>query len=369
MNNPIHIVCLDAPSPPDYGGAIDMYYKIIALAQSGRKIILHFFDYNNSRGVKGLEEWCSEIHAYKRKGISSVSLQVPYIINSRINRQLIEKLNKYEYPILLEGLHCSGIIPFINKKERIVVRMHNEEAEYYKRLAAQEQGMVRRLYFSLESRLIHKYYKRLAQYPVKYACLSSLDMEKFQGAGLRQFHFIPCFIPWQEIRIREGKGDYCLYHGNMKVAENVKAAEWLAAVFRKLDMVLVIAGNGISGQLKSLAKNAGNLRLIDRPSMEELDALIRDAHINVLPSMNATGVKLKVLHALTEGRFCISNQQGVAGSGVEHLVTIANNKDDFRKKLIELYEIAFTEEHKKNRGEVLAVYNNIKNAAKLNALY
>ena len=35
MNKKLYIVCLDAPAPADYGGAIDMYYKIEALAQKG----------------------------------------------------------------------------------------------------------------------------------------------------------------------------------------------------------------------------------------------------------------------------------------------------------------------------------------------
>ena len=49
MNEPIHIVCLDAPAPPDYGGAIDMYYTIIALAKTGRKPILHYFEYGEKK--------------------------------------------------------------------------------------------------------------------------------------------------------------------------------------------------------------------------------------------------------------------------------------------------------------------------------
>lgn len=369
MSDHLHIVCLDAPSPPDYGGAIDMYHKIIALAQTGRKIKLHYFDYNANRGIQGLETWCSEIHAYKRKGASSVSLRNPYIIQSRINQQLIDRLNQDHDPILLEGLHCSGIIPFIREKERIVIRIHNEEAEYYKRLADTETRFFKKLYYRIESFLIKRYYKKLSTYPVKYACLSRSDLDKLNALNLKQVHFIPCFIPWQQIKIKEGKGDYCLYHGNMRVTENEKAAEWLIQVFQKLNMVLVIAGKGISSRLRKTAGKSKNIRLIDAPSMNELDALIRDAHINVLPSMNATGVKLKVLHAVFEGRFCISNRQGVEGSEIEHLITIANDMDDLRKKLIDHWALSFTEEDKKNRNDVHAVYDNIRNASALNALW
>ena len=369
MNDYLHVVCLDAPSPPDYGGAIDMFYKIIALAESGKKIILHYYDYKGSRGVNGLEPYCAEINKYQRKGISSLSLNIPYIISSRKNQKLTDRLNADQHPILLEGLHCSGLIPAIRGKERIVLRMHNEEAEYYKRLASSETKPWLKLYYGFESYLLKKFYRKLSGYAVKYACLSTIDMEKFKESGLNGLNFVPCFIPWKTLNNRTGKGDYCLYHGNMKISENEKAAEWLIDIFRDLDIVLVIAGSGLSPNLKRKAAGSRNVRLINNPSMEELDAIIHDAHINVLPSLNATGVKLKLLHAVMEGRFCISNAHGAAGSGIAHLVSIAGDMDDFRKKILELWELPFTEEDKKNRSEALAVYDNIKNAKALSALW
>ena len=92
MSEYIHIVCLDAPSPPDYGGAIDMYYKITSLAALGKKIILHYFDYNQKRSADLLKEYCVEIHSYHRKSfVGSFSFSSPYIVNSRVNQPLIER--------------------------------------------------------------------------------------------------------------------------------------------------------------------------------------------------------------------------------------------------------------------------------------
>ena len=117
MSNYLHIVCLDAPSPPNYGGAIDMYYKITALAALGKKIILHYFDYKENRNAASLKDCCVEVHAYPRKGFIN-SFSLPYIISSRINRSLINRLNRDRFPVLLEGLHCSGIIPYLNDNSR-----------------------------------------------------------------------------------------------------------------------------------------------------------------------------------------------------------------------------------------------------------
>jgi hypothetical protein len=133
-------VCLDAPSPPSYGGAIDMYYKIKSLAAIGKKIILHYFDYNENRSTDGLNEICLEIYRYKRKSfIHSLFSFKAYIIQSRINADLIDRLNADEHSIIFEGLHCSGIIPHIYNQNRLIVRMQNEEATYYKSLSNSEK--------------------------------------------------------------------------------------------------------------------------------------------------------------------------------------------------------------------------------------
>ena len=162
MNEPIHIVCLDAPAPPDYGGAIDMYYTIVALAKTGRKPILHYFEYGEKRNTKELEPFCSAIYAYPRKSLlKSFSLSKPYIITSRINHNLISRLNQDQHPILLEGLHCTGILPELKNPQRVVVRMHNEEASYYQKLAENEKSFLKRIYYNMESSLLSGYYSKI----------------------------------------------------------------------------------------------------------------------------------------------------------------------------------------------------------------
>src|SRR5947209_5208098 len=131
----VHIVCLDAPEPADYGGAIDRYYMIRSLAATGKKIILHYFDYRKGRHADSLKDTCTAIHSYTRKKVGhSMPLLTPHIVGSRINPLLIERLNKDDYPVILEGFHCAGILPFLQHPERAVIRVINNEAAYYEHL-------------------------------------------------------------------------------------------------------------------------------------------------------------------------------------------------------------------------------------------
>ncbi|HEV7620970.1 MAG TPA: glycosyltransferase [Flavisolibacter sp.] len=372
MNDFIHIVCLASPSPPDYGGAIDMYYKIISLHGIGKKIILHYFDYKHKTNIADLEKYCHRIYAYKReKSLKSFSLKTPFIIKSRINKLLINKLNEDEFPVILEGLHCTGIIPYLNKEQRVIIRMHNNEPEYYKNLSFTEKNIFKRSYLKIESILLDKYQKKLSK-NITLACISKTDVEIFKDDyHFKNVYFIPCFIPWQSIKSKEEKGNYVLYHGNMSISENESAAIWLIkSLDSKPEIPITIAGKEISGILLKLASKYQHVRLINNPSSDELDKLIQNAEINILPSLNNTGVKLKLLHALIEGRFCITNYKGMLGTAIniDVPVSIANTSEQCIEKIHQLFNEEFSKKEIAGRQNIFSVYNNAKNALKLNEL-
>ncbi|RYG40404.1 MAG: mannosyltransferase, partial [Chitinophagaceae bacterium] len=177
MNKHLHIVCLDTPWPADYGGAIDMMNRIMMLHEMGIRIHLHYFSYNERGTPNELNQFCETIDVYERETIKkSFSFKMPFIVSSRINQQLVDRLNEDHYPILLEGIHCTGILQNMDLSNRkIVVRMHNEESVYYKELARVEPSLTKKLYFFNESRLLKKYSAHLPK-QCMYACVSGNDI-------------------------------------------------------------------------------------------------------------------------------------------------------------------------------------------------
>ena len=371
MNRHLHIVCLDVPWPADYGGAIDMLNRIKWLKKAGIGIHLHYYSYNERGAAEELNEYCETINVYERKtGHTSVSMRLPYIISSRINESLIENLKKDDHPILLEGIHCTGILPAMDlTRRKVVVRMHNEESVYYKELARSEQNLFKKIFFLNESRLLKKYNYRLPQDCV-YACISQTDARILK----EEFHllnsvFVPAFTGWQSVCGEEGIGNLCLYHGNLSVPENEEAAIWLLRrVFPKIKMPLVIAGKKPSRRLAKLAHLCQHTCLIPDPSEKQMDDLVRKAHIHVLPcfNRNVTGIRLKLLHALFEGRHCVTNEAMVEGTGLESACHIGNSADAFASIIMQLYRHPFTVEEINLRKHLLcATYNNEENARQL----
>mgnify|MGYP002397528009 CR=1 FL=1 len=367
MNRHLHIVCLDVPWPADYGGAIDMMNRIIFFNRLGIKIHLHYFSYNERGNPNELNQYCESIKVYERKtGRRGLSGKLPYTVASRINDKLIQNLQQDNYPVLLEGIHCTGILPAIMKEGRkIVVRMHNDESVYYKELARAETSLLKKIYFRRESRLLKKYAPSLPS-DCLYACVSQEDADTLkQHYHKPQVKLIPTFPAWQKINSLEGFGTLCLYHGNLSVPENEEAATWLIRkVFTKIRKPFVIAGKNPPKRLEKLIHLYKHTCLVANPSDNELNDLIRKAHINILPCFNkqVTGIRLKLLHALFEGRHCLVNEPMVKGTGLEGACHIASTAESFASVIAQLYHQPFTDEEISLREKLLSdTYDNEKN--------
>src|SRR5688500_12017553 len=244
VNRQLHIVCLDVPWPADYGGSIDMMNRIMMMKKAGIRIHLHYFSYNERGTPNELNQFCESIHIYPRStGRKGFSLKLPYIIASRINEDLINRLKQDDHPILLEGIHCTGILSDLDITNRkVVVRMHNEESRYYKELARSEAGWLKKLFFLNESRLLRVYNRHLPDDCV-FACVSAKDVQVLREEyKLDKVVLIPTFPAWQTVSGEEGIGNLCLYHGNLSVPENEEAAMWLLRkVFTRIRVPFVIA--------------------------------------------------------------------------------------------------------------------------------
>ncbi len=368
MDKHLHIVCLEIPFPADYGGVVDLFYKIKSLHQLGVKIHLHCFT-KDRQPQDELNKYCETVNYYSRKNnISSFSFTMPFIVKSRVNEELISNLKKDNYPVLLEGIHCTYYLKTGELNNRkVIVRLHNVEFEYYKQLAKHEGSLFKKLYYLHESRLLKKYEKAIAG-KASFLAVSKQDLYVYQNEmNATNVHYLPVFIPYSLAVGAAGKGCFCLYHGNLSINENEEAATWLLEkVFSKLLLPFVIAGKNPSKKLQQLAHDHQHTCLVANPSDKEMQDMISKAHVNVLPTFNNTGIKLKLLNALFTGRHCIVNKATVEGSGLEDYCTLAEDEIAFQQKTEALYLQDFTQEQMKQRQQLLqTMYNNESNAKQL----
>jgi glycosyltransferase involved in cell wall biosynthesis len=369
LDKHLHIITLDVPWPADYGGVVDLFYKIVSLHKAGVKIHLHCF--TAGRAPQDiLLNYCVSVNYYSRKKMpGALSAGLPYIVSSRINKELLQNLQKDDYPVLMEGVHCTYYLyNGALKNRKVFVRLHNVEYNYYRKLASHESNVFKKLYFYTESILLKRYEKKIAT-KATFWPVSIGDTELYKKEfGANKIDFLPVFVPWSEVLTHDKtKGHFCLYHGNLAVNENEKAAEWLLKeVFNDIDIPLVIAGKNPSPHLEKLAHVNKNTCLVSNLADKEMQDLIKKAQVNILPSLNNTGVKLKLLNALYNGRYCLVNDAASKGVAIDNLCHIANDAASFKKMAIELYSKPYENETSEERQEVLnASYNNDKNAQQL----
>ena len=149
----LHIVSFDIPYPPNYGGVIDVFYKLKALHKKGIKIILHCYEYNGRDRNDELKKYCEKVFYYPRilGFISALSLK-PYIVSSRHSEKLMNNLLKDDYPILFEGLQSCYYINDKRLKNRFkIYRESNIEHRYYFSLCKVDKNTFKKLYFLFAS--------------------------------------------------------------------------------------------------------------------------------------------------------------------------------------------------------------------------
>ena len=105
----------------NYGGVIDVFYKIKSLHQEGVGVILHCFHYGRKKS-EVLESLCEKVYYYQRKMNWLGFFQNALIVCSRKTRAK-QNLLKDDFPIIFEGIHTTASISRINKKELLFVHI------------------------------------------------------------------------------------------------------------------------------------------------------------------------------------------------------------------------------------------------------
>ena len=358
MNNDLHIVSFNVPWPANYGGVMDVFYRLRALSRAGLRIHLHCYTYGRPAAPE-LEALCAEVHYYRRDMSPLRQLDSrPFIVSSRCNKELKKRLLQDRYPILLEGLHCCSLLEdeSLLQGRTFMVRAHNIEADYYSRLARSERHLLRRAYLALDAAKI-KRYEPIIQRAAAVFAISEADRQDLLQMGCREVRLVTGGHPYEQVTASAGRGDYALYHGQLSVAENIRAIEWLITnVFNGSDHRLVVAGLNPAASLRRLVERHPNVSLVDSPDDATMQRLVADAQVNILRTDQPTGMKIKLLHALFCGRHCLVNSPMVAGTGLGDLCCVADTAEAMHSELNRLMHTDFTDADASLRADRLSPY-------------
>ena len=365
-NKIVHIVSFNIPYPPDYGGVMDVFYKISTLKKHGVGVILHCFSYGRSRS-RTLERECLKVHYYRRNlNLFLLARKKPFIVLSRESEKLLSDLSEDSHPIIYEGLHSTAFLGHPKLDGRMtMVRTHNIEHLYYSHLALAEKNPIRRLFFNSEARKLERYEPRLSEASLLLT-ISPGDTEYFRSKYGHAL-FIGPFHPSEECKSLEGTGKYILLHADFSTPENdASAILILREVVSKWKYPTIIAGKRPSQSIYREASKSKHVQIIPNPSQVKMTELIQNAQICLLHASQPTGMKLKLINALCSGRHIIASEAVTSGTHLERLCHIATLGSEWIKLADELMKVEFAPEIKRERNNILIeIADNNANARKI----
>jgi hypothetical protein len=319
----LHVVCLDPPWPPVYGGAIDQYYGIEALVAQGVKPALHVF-YRSDRqppgppppawGLKSVSTYRRSIRVDRLLGLR------PFIVESRRVKGLLERLRADERPIWFQGVHTTGWAARLRTEQprrRLVLRVHNIEADYYGALAEAEPQVLKRLYFQAESLRLRRYENKTWRHFDCLHCISQVEARILAEHGLLAT-WLPAFLANRPaLPLPEWSTDSLpiLFHADFRVQENRLAGQFLID-----SLPLMPDGCRVTLAGRGLATWPVSARCQLVPDPPDMLPLLAAHPIVVLPLWRGTGVKLKLLESIASGRVVLATEAALRGSGFEERV-------------------------------------------------
>lgn len=354
----IHLVSFDVPFPPVYGGIIDVYGRLSALKKAGYYVILHAFSYREGTELQAEPSIYNEVYFYKRD--TSVLKQLsstPYIVNSRINRELIRNIAKREGIVLLEGLHNAWLLNEPELANRFkIVRLHNIEHEYYRSLATNTTFGIKKLFFLLESFRL-KMYEKIVNKADLLVTISVTDSSYFgKNFPDKNILCLPPFHIHDTLKSKTGKGRYAVFFANLSVPENEAAVTEILHKWKtSINYPLVVAGKNPSLELKKQFTGDA-ATLIENPSVSEMNELIQNAAFSVVWGKSESGSKLRLFDAMYLGRHILVHTSIAPQKYTEGSLYTFFNMNSLAEKVEILINKEFTEKDMELRKELLSTF-------------
>ncbi|MGN7756047.1 hypothetical protein ACTJIV_01130 [Chryseobacterium sp. 22532] len=334
----LHLISFNYPYPPSYGGIIDVYYKIKALAGLGIKIHLHCFVDDIPEIIdQEIESITENVFFYKKKKNPFHYLSAaPFAAAIRTSDALFENLMRIEAPVLFEGLQTTQIIHRLKSKGyKFYLRFHNNESEYYKGLSSSEKNIFKKIIYRIESLKFVDYQKKLLKEFESVFCLSGKEFNEVNSYS-KNARLIHIFHGNESVKQLNGKGDYFLFHGDLSISDNKKALEETIRMFKALPQHrLVVASDRASDDVRKKINTIGNISIVPIETSENLRHLFENAHANVLLSYQNSGTKVKLFNALYNSRFVIINQNITDDPALMSLCRLGATSDEIRQRIIE----------------------------------
>ena len=388
------------PYPLNEGGTIGIYNYTRGFAEAGHEVTLVAL--NGIKHKINTEEALVELRKFGRTFIFDIdtnikivpaflnlftkkSYNVSRFYNTGFKNFLVNLLSTETFDVIqVEGTFVAEYYDEIRKhsKALIVLRQHNVEYQIWERLSENETNPIKKWYLNILSKRLKIFERSIINLFDAVVPVTEDDADLFRKLGCTKPIFVsPSGIDtnyWKPTPQLENL--YKIYHlGSLEWVPNREAVLWFIKdvwpLILKIDkrFTLYIAGKNMPDFMKNM--QAENVKMIGE--VKDGADFIKDKMITVVPLLSGSGIRLKILEAMSAAKLVVSTSIGAQGISYtkDEDILIADTPQEFEnnfKKIIQNVEetnkiknngFALIQKNYSNEavvGRLLNYYNDLK---------
>ena len=355
----ILMVSSSLPYPPNDGERSTLLNLLKELAQRHRISILSFIDQPDlEKHKEEVEQYCDKVCTLLAEQECSSMKKVlyhlsmyPYSVVRKYSKAMEELVRKSIQTEHYDVVHFGGVgvLPYglrIQTTPRVAF-VHDAVALYYYRNMCAEKRLVKKGFYLIEYQKMKRYERTVYQMFDRCMVVSERDKAALQQhCANAKISVVPIGVDADYFSAAKGGEDFpsLLFSGNMDYPPNVHAVMWFEQRVLRLvkqkypDIKFYIVGRNPSKELGYLRKDE---HIIITGYVEDIRAYFDKATVFVCPMISGTGMKIKLLEAMSMGKAIVASTlslEGIAAVKGRSCLVAADTAEEFYNGIVKVIE-------------------------------
>ena len=380
----ILILTPNCPFPPYKSGGTHALYNMIKNKFNNDYIDLVYYDEEDNEAEKEIKRYVNDViyipikkKNIKVKRIISILKRIPFGIYQYDSKRLIIS-EKYDLVIFDQNLSLD-LVNYIECKNKVLMAYDSMQLYFKRKSQINSKISIANLYNLLQSKFYDRiktknYYKFNKIY---FVSEKDSDYEKESNPDVKdRIDYIKLGVDYNKFNLDNYNSDSTqksiIFTGIMDYAPNKDAVMFFCKSIMPIlinkhpDLIFYIVGKNPDEDIKKLK----NKNVVVTGFVEDIVECIARATVYISPLRYGTGMKNKVLEAMSTGKAIVASPISVEGiDELKHSdnIFIANREDDW----IKYVDVLLNDENRRNvfsekcRGIILENYNWEKSYEKL----
>jgi glycosyltransferase involved in cell wall biosynthesis len=332
-------ICNKPPYPPTEGGSMAMHavtrmllqqhFSVKVLAMESPKCPVRLADIPEEYRQQTGFEWVfvdTRLHPFAalRALLRNQSYHAVRFYSKTFELRLKEILQAEQYDIIqLETVYPAVYLPLIRSCSgaKVIIRAHNIEHKIWERIASHTRNPFKKAYLRILSRQLQRFELDALRQVDGIETISPVDSEYFKEKTETPVCVIPFGIPSRPLQPQPLVEPHRLFSlASMNWKPNEEGIRWFVRESwplirqRHPNAEFRIAGRHTPPHF--LAPLPGGIRIVGE--VEDSEAFMRESGILVVPLLSGSGIRIKILEAMSLGVTIISTSIGAEGIPATH---------------------------------------------------